>query len=141
MEIKKEKFLNIEEADNLQDMINFAASIKDNNNNNKKNNNDNNNNGKNKDEDINYIYPVESLYSKVMSNENLPNEKHDLDKEKLTIISDEGLNYDKNLEKKSGKYSTSPTLTLVVEISFGNAFGNTYPVIAKESRTAISSLN
>ena len=27
MEIKKEKFLNIEEADNLQDMINFAASI------------------------------------------------------------------------------------------------------------------
>ncbi len=27
MEIKKEKFLNIEEADNLQDMINYAASI------------------------------------------------------------------------------------------------------------------
>jgi hypothetical protein len=79
LEIKKEKFLNIEEADNLQDMINFAASIKDNNNNNEKNNNDNNNNGKNKDEDINYIYPVESLYSKVMSNENLPNEQLDKD--------------------------------------------------------------
>lgn len=71
MEIKKEKFLNIEEADNLQDMINFAASIKDD-----KKEVENN---KDKEEDINNIYPVESLYSKVMSNDNTPNEQLDKD--------------------------------------------------------------
>lgn len=48
---KKEiNFLNYEEADNLQDMINFAASI----NQNEKNQN---------------IYPIESLYSQVLNSE------------------------------------------------------------------------
>ena len=69
MEIKKEKFLNVEEADNLQDMINFAASIKE----------SENLNPKNKEEDINMLYPVESLYSKVMSNENITNKELDKD--------------------------------------------------------------
>lgn len=78
MEIQKEKFLNIEEADNLQDMINFAASIKDTENPNV--NSHGNFIAKNKEEDINLIYPVESLYSKVMSNENnLPNKELDKD--------------------------------------------------------------
>ena len=70
MEIKKEKFLNIEEADNLQDMINFAASIKDDKEIQIKET-------QNKPEDINIIYPIESLYSKVMSNDHTPNEKLD----------------------------------------------------------------
>ena len=71
MEIGREKFLNIDEADNLQDMINFAASIKDSNVNNK------NETTKNKEEDINLLFPIESLYSKVMSNDNTTNEELD----------------------------------------------------------------
>jgi hypothetical protein len=70
MEIKKEKFLNIEEKDNLQDMINFAASIKDN----KENLIENKIN-----EDFNNIYPVESLYSKVMIDEPITNKELDKD--------------------------------------------------------------
>lgn len=56
MEIKKEKFLNLEEADNLQDMINFAASININQAQTSKNAENNN------------IYPVESLYSQILNN-------------------------------------------------------------------------
>lgn len=74
MEIKKEKFLNIDEADNLQDMINFAASIKEN----KEETVDNESEMKNKEEDINKLYPIESLYSKVMNNDNTPNEELDI---------------------------------------------------------------
>lgn len=56
MEIKKEKFLNLEEADNLQDMINFAASI-------------NINQAQTiKNKETNNIYPVESLYSQILNN-------------------------------------------------------------------------
>lgn len=73
MEIKKEKFLNLEEADNLQDMINYAASIKDNNESKREIET------RNKEEDINNLFPVESLYSKVMSNDNTPNEQLDRD--------------------------------------------------------------
>jgi hypothetical protein len=76
MEIKKEKFLNVEEADNLQDMINFAASIKE----------SENLNPKNKEEDINMLYPVESLYSKVMSNENITNKE--LDKDIIGVLNE-----------------------------------------------------
>ena len=76
MEIKKEKFLNVEEADNLQDMINFSASIKE----------SENLNPKNKEEDINMLYPVESLYSKVMSNENITNKE--LDKDIIGVLND-----------------------------------------------------
>lgn len=75
MEIKKEKFLNIEEADNLQDMINFAASIKD-----QKDNKASINLTENKindREDINSIYPVESLYSMVMVSDTAPNKELD----------------------------------------------------------------
>lgn len=72
MEIKKEKFLNMEEADNLQDMINFAASIKDN-----KISAKEEIPLKNNQEDIASLFPVESLYSKVMSYDNTPNEKLD----------------------------------------------------------------
>jgi hypothetical protein len=88
MEIKKEKFLNIEEADNLQDMINFAASIKDNENLNGNGNGNRNGNlsTKNKEEDINAIYPVESLYSKVMSNENVTNKE--LDKDIVEVLNE-----------------------------------------------------
>jgi len=84
MEIKKEKFLNIEEADNLQDMINYAASIsvsKIDSNTNKEIVND---------------FPVESLYAQVLNtnlNGQLTNEKLDssineiLKKYSLLIIS------------------------------------------------------
>lgn len=54
MEIQKEKFLNIEEADNLQDMINFAASMNISNNLN--------------EADLNktrMIIPIETLFSQV----------------------------------------------------------------------------
>jgi len=47
---KEVNFLNLEESDNLQDMINFAASI--------------NQNEKNRN-----IYPIESLYSQVLNSE------------------------------------------------------------------------
>ncbi len=48
---RKENFLNFEEADNLQDMINYAASI---------NQNDKNQN----------IYAIESLYYQVLNSGN-----------------------------------------------------------------------
>jgi formate dehydrogenase maturation protein FdhE len=68
MEIKKERFLNIEESDNLQDMINFAASI-----------------SANKKEliarkDAASEFPVESLYAHVLTanaNGQVTNEKLD----------------------------------------------------------------
>ncbi len=66
MEIKKERFLNIEEADNLQDMINFAASISAN----KKELNVN--------KDVASDFPVESLYAQVSNANGLfTNEKLD----------------------------------------------------------------
>lgn len=68
VEIKKEKFLNIEEADNLQDMINYAASIS-------VTKNDSNNN-----KDIVNDFPVESLYTQVLNanaNGQLTNDKLD----------------------------------------------------------------
>ena len=73
MQITKEKFLNIEEADNLQDMINFAASIKDGKDDIKENEKD----IKNKDDEINTNYPVESLYSKVMTLDTTTNDQLD----------------------------------------------------------------
>lgn len=68
MEIKKEKFLNLEEADNLQDMINYAASIcaikKD----------------SNANKDFSNDFPVESLYNQILNanaNGQFTNEKLD----------------------------------------------------------------
>lgn len=68
MEIKKEKFLNIEEADNLQDMINYAASIsaikKD----------------SNIKKDASNELPVESLYNQILNanaNGQITNDKLD----------------------------------------------------------------
>jgi len=68
MEIKKEIFLNIEEADNLQDMINYAASI----NANKTESNTN--------KELVNDFPVESLYAQVLlsnANGQFTNEKLD----------------------------------------------------------------
>ena len=68
MEIKKEKFLNLEEADNLQDMINYAASIKDNNESKREIET------RNKEEDIKYINKYDEFKHTVLlhpSNEKL----------------------------------------------------------------------
>ena len=68
MEIKNERFLNIEEADNLQDMINYAASL----------------NATKKELNLNKDavndFPVESLYNKILNanaNGQFTNEKLD----------------------------------------------------------------
>ena len=124
MQITKEKFLNIEEADNLQDMINFAASIKDNKEDIKEIE------AKNKDDEINKNYPVESLYSKVMTQDITPNEK--LDASIVEVLNDQFtgsflkikkiMELYKQVVKNKNKTLTESTYTGLVQLFMSNGY-------------------